>query len=322
MNKLLLLVFFAVVFGGTAIALDLSEIRIRDPFILADEESKTYYMYAQMQNRLNANKNNQGVEVYKSKDLQKWSKPKSVFKIPDGFWADRAVWAPEVHKYENKYYLFVTFTSRDTLPPVEGRGEQYKRGTQILVADKPSGPFKPFYNCSHTPQDWMALDGTLWIENHIPYMIFCHEWLQVTDGTMDVVQLKSDLSDVVGTPMRLFKASDAEWVKPVNPKENIGYVTDGCFLYKTKKDKLLMIWSSFGEEKYAIGIVESATGSVLGPWKHQKELLFTENGGHGMIFKTFDGKLMLVFHQPNKSPEERAQLFELEDTGKSLIIKK
>jgi hypothetical protein len=40
-----------------------------------------------------------------------------------------------------------------------------------------------------------------------------------------------------------------------------------------------------------------------------------------MIFKRFDGQLMLVLHQPNKRPNERGRLFELEDTGETLRIK-
>ena len=41
-----------------------------------------------------------------------------------------------------------------------------------------------------------------------------------------------------------------------------------------------------------------------------------------MIFKTFDNKLLLAFHQPN-SPggEERLKLFEIEDTGDTLKLK-
>ena len=45
------------------------------------------------------------------------------------------------------------------------------------------------------------------------------------------------------------------------------YVTDGCFLYATKTGKLLLIWSNFGNEGYAVGIAESTTGKILGPWK-------------------------------------------------------
>ena len=39
-----------------------------------------------------------------------------------------------------------------------------------------------------------------------------------------------------------------------------------------------------------------------------------------MVFKRFDGQLMMVLHSPNKNTE-RAKLFELEDTGETLRIK-
>jgi len=51
------------------------------------------------------------------------------------------------------------------------------------------------------------------------------------------------------------------------------------------------------------------------------ELLFAEDGGHGMKFKRFYDQLMLLLHQPNKGGRERARLFELEDTGETLRIK-
>lgn len=34
----------------------------------------------------------------------------------------------------------------------------------------------------------------------------------------------------------------------------------GCYLYRPKSGKLLMIWSSFSYGEYAIGIAESVTG--------------------------------------------------------------
>ena len=301
----------------------LDEIRIRDPFILADESSRTYYMYAQMDNRIGKEDSAKGVEVYTSRDLEQWEGPWPAFTIPDGFWADRMVWAPEVHKYADRYYLFVTFTARETMG-ANAQGQPLdKRGTQILVADSPKGPFAPFQNRAHTPADWLALDGTLWIEDGTPWMIFCHEWVQTTDGTMELVRLKKDLSDVAGEPVTLFRASDAPWVKNLKGlgDKYHGYVTDGPFLYRTKTGKLLMIWSSFGARHYAVGLAESESGKVAGPWKQRAEPLFAANGGHGMILKTFDVRLLLVLHQPNSSPHERARLFELIDIGDTLTIR-
>ncbi len=306
---------------------ELAEIRIRDPFVLADETTQTYFMYAQMDNRLDrrgpeTRGPEKGVEVYTSKDLRQWHGPRSVFVIPDGFWGDQMVWAPEVHRYNDKYYLFVTFTSRETLPPIPGRPTLNKRGTQVLVADSPQGPFQPFHNRSHTPSDWMALDGTLCVEDGVPWMIFCHEWVQIVDGTMELVRLKDDLSDVDGAAETLFHATDAAWVRGIGEPGTArhGFVTDGPFLYRTKAGKLLMIWSSFGTQRYAVGWAVSQSGKIAGPWTQMAEPLFAADGGHGMIFRTFAGQLMLTLHQPNSGAKECARFFKLKDTGERLRI--
>jgi hypothetical protein len=155
------------------------------------------------------------------------------------------------------------------------------------------------------------------VEDDVPYMVFCHEWVEIVDGSIDYIELSSDLSKPVGKPHKMFHASEAEWSTGIP-----GKVTDGCFMYKTKSDKLLMIWSSFGRKGYAVGIAESQSGKLKGPWIQQDQLLFEENGGHGMILKTFDDRLLLVLHQPNSpSGQERLKLFELEDTGDSLKLK-
>ncbi len=303
-------------------AKSLAEIRIRDPFILADKTTQTYYMYAQMDNQLGKQGDQKGVEVYASSDLQRWYGPEPVYVQEKGFWGNWMVWAPEVHRYKGKYYLFVTFTSRDTLPPLDGRPTLNKRGTQVLVADSPTGPFKPFHNRAHTSADRQALDGTLWVEDGVPWMVFCHEWLQTVDGTMELVQLNEDLSDVRGDPVTLFHASDAKWVRALGEPGTSGYgfVTDGPFLYRTRSNKLLMIWSSFGSQQYAVGLAVSRSGTVAGPWDQRDKPLFAANGGHGMIFRTFEGQLMLTLHQPNSGAKERAQLIKLKDTGELLEI--
>jgi len=300
-----------------------ADIRIRDPFVLADETTQTYCMYAQMDNRPDRGDSHKGVEVYTSKDLQRWEGPFPAFIIPKGFWADRMVWAPEVHRHNGKFYLFVTFTARETFGANSQGRTMDKRGTQILVADSPKGPFQPFRNGPHTPPDWMALDGTLWAEEGAAWMVFCHEWVQITDGTMELVRLTDDLSDTLGDPVTLFRATDAPWVKSLKEigGQHHGYVTDGPFLYRTKTGRLLMIWSSFGTQGYAVGLAYSTSGKIAGPWKQIEKPLFAANGGHGMIFRTFDNRLMLVLHQPNSGSQERAHFFELRDTGDALALK-
>ncbi|HOY59464.1 MAG TPA: family 43 glycosylhydrolase, partial [Verrucomicrobiota bacterium] len=182
----------------------------------------------------------------------------------------------------------------------------------------PTGPFRIFANRPHTPAEEMALDGTLWVEDGVPHMVYCHEWVQVRDGSIKVIRLKDDLSGTIGEPKLLFRAGEARWT----PRERKSYVTDGPAIYRTKAGGLLMLWSSFTDSGYTTGIAESESGSIHGPWTHQMEPLFRKDGGHAMVFRDFEGRLILALHSPNREPDERCRLFLLEDTGKTLRITK
>jgi hypothetical protein len=70
-----------------------------------------------------------------------------------------------------------------------------------------------------------------------------------------------------------------------------------------------------------VGIATSESGKLAGPWVQQPAPLFADDGGHPMLFHRLDGQLMMILHRPNKAPNERAQLFELEDTGDTLRLK-
>ena len=233
------------------------------------------------------------------------------------------IWAPEMHLYNGKYYLFLTFSTNHKFP------EQWRhwyprvmRGSQILVSDSLTGPFTPFQNHSTLPVDMMTLDGTFWVEDATPLMIFCNEWVQISNGTINYIQLKNHLSETVGEPKILFRATQAPW-SMMSPEYGCN-VTDGPFLYNGKSGKLYMIWSSFGypDYHYMTGIAISASGKLAGPWVQQAEPIYKADGGHGMLFTTFDGKLMMVLHSPNDR-NSRPQIFEMEDTGETLkIIKK
>ncbi|HSA00854.1 MAG TPA: family 43 glycosylhydrolase, partial [Candidatus Paceibacterota bacterium] len=285
----------------------LANIHIRDPFILPVEQARSYYLVAS---------SGRTVTVRQSEDLKTWGEPKTVFAIPENFWGGDAIWAPEIHEHRGRYYLFATFMNKKSV------AEQWTnwparihRGTQVLVADSPLGPFKPFANRSHTPTNEMALDGTLWVEDGSPYMVYCHEWVQVRDGGMKLVRLSEDLSGIVGEPQLLFKGSEAPWA----PRGRDRYVTDGPSLYRSKSGKLFMLWSSFSETGYTTGIAVSDSGKVAGSWRQQAEPFFRQDGGHAMIFPRFDGGLMLALHSPNRSPDERCRLIEIEDTGDTLV---
>ena len=271
------------------------EIRIRDPYIVTDKEAGCYYMFGTLDAKEGSYRTYRRFSVCKTYDLENFEEPKVVFDgEKQGFWATDNYWAPEVHKFNGKYYIFGSVKS-----------ENRRRGTCIFSCDTLDGQYVPVSEDPITPPDWECLDGTFLEENGVPYMVFCHEWVQVKDGEIWAVELKKDLSAPAGEPFLLFKASEAKDLTAHRPG---CYVTDGPFFYK-EDGKLKMIWSSLNNGRYVVLGAESDNGSVHGKWIHTGSK-FDFDGGHAMIFETLEGKRMISLHSPNKTDFERAAFFE------------
>lgn len=270
------------------------EIRIRDPYVFTDFENKCYYLTGSI-NLPNSYKTTHNFYVFKTRDLEHFDEPKVIFDArKTDFWADRDFWAPELHFWNGKYYLFASF-----------KAEGKCRACQVLVSDTPDGEYKPLSDKPITPLDWECLDGTLYVENGTPYMIFCHEWVQIKNGEICAVELSSDLSRAVGEPFTLFRASDNPDVSE-HVEGSGNYVTDGPFVF-CEKGKVKMIWSSFKCGKYAV--FEAEADSLKGKWTH-KPSRFNFDCGHAMIFKTLDGQRKIALHSPNKTNYERFVYYE------------
>ncbi len=272
------------------------DLRIRDPFILTDFENKCYYMYGTTDLEDHCLQARNTFSVFKSYDLENFEDGKVVVDGTKlGFWADRDFWAPEVHFYNGKYYLFGSCIA-------EGKC----RCTQIFVCDTPSGEFVPLADTARTPEDWVCLDGTFYVEDGVPYMVFSKEWIQVLDGEMWAVQLSDDLTHRVGEPFKLFSASEAKDATEYSGIKG-AYITDGPFMYR-ESGQLRMMWSSFNDGRYVVLIAEA--DSIKGEWTHLGSQ-FDFCGGHGMIFESLEGKRMMSLHSPNTADLERAQFFEI-----------
>ena len=260
--------------------------KLRDPFVLA--ENGTYYMY--------------GTDwvCYKSNgDMEHWTKSEKELVVKPAEYKD-CKWAPEVHKYNGKYYMFTTYLSSKT-----GR-----RGCTILKSDSPEGPFLEITNGHITPAEWDSIDGTFYVdEENQPWMVFVHEWVSTDDkvGRMAAAKLSEDLTHFISEPIELFRADEPKWAK-ADIK-----ITDGCFMYRTKDNELLMLWSNFCELGYCVAIARSDNGKIDGKWLHDEKLLFSKeifgeyDGGHGMIFTDFDGQMYLSLHSPNAPVGDRKE---------------
>ena len=267
------------------------QINIRDPFILVHDG--VYYLYGTRGATCWGPAD--GFDVYSSRDLASWTGPAVCFQNDGTFWADRNYWAPEVHPWQGYFWMFASFKS-----------ETRRRGTAILRSSSPLGPFEPWSEGPVTPPDWECLDGTFYVSPAgDPYMVFCHEWVQSGDGTICALPLAKDLKAPAGKPFLLFSASEASWSRQVRHSSGkTGYVTDGPFLWRGKDGALLCLWSGFSEKGYAQGLAVSDNGDIDGHFI-QSDPLFLEDGGHGMLFRTLDGRVYLTLHSPNTHLQER-----------------
>ena len=296
----------------------LDSIHLSDPFILADKPTATYYMTGT------------GGMLWKSKDLKKWTGPYPVAKTNPASWMGKnpMIWAAELHWYNGRYYYFATFTNRDVkIDTVRGNVIE-RRASHILVSDSPDGPYVPMKDPIYLPADKPTLDGTFWVDKDgKPYMVYCYEWLQNWNGTIEKIELKPDLSGSVGKGKLLFRASDSPWSREKNEEGKIvpNKVTDGPWVFRTQTGKLGMVWTSWIHDVYAQGVAYSESGILEGPWIQEKEIITPPNFGHGMMFRTFEGKLLMAIHS-HKSIDGRIiripHLFEVDDSGNKLIVGK
>jgi len=286
-----------------------ADINIRDPYVLPIPEEQTYYLYGTTGSETWTDSAT-GFDYYTGTDLENWEGPFPAFRPSDDFWSDRNFWAPEVQPYRDRYYMFATF-----------KAEGISRGTQILVADSPRGPFQPLSERPVTPDDWECLDGTLYVDtDDHPWMVFCHEWVQVGDGEICAIRLSGDLTTAISEPQILFRASEAPWAEELNSKGRIGYVTDGPSMHRLPNGNLIMLWSSFSTGGYTVGIATSESNDIQGPWHQLPEPLYAGDGGHCMVFRSFDDQLFLALHRPNSTPDERPHFIPLRETETSVIL--
>ena len=306
--------------------LTLPDMPLHDPYIVADQASHTYYLYTTNVPAMTG-ACGVGIMAYTSHDLKNWSAPRVVFSLPAASWAKGGAWAPEVHAWRGKYYLFTTLHNEAAplAAPSASGWPAYRRGTVVAVADRPEGPFllanggEPLAGA-----DLMTLDGTLYVDRDgKPWFVYAHEWIQAADGTMEALPLTDDLKPA-GKPSVLFTASSAPWVhgsRPVAPNGALAksdvYVTDGPELVPSKDGSLLMLWSSYDKDGYVQSVARSASGRLAGPWE-QLEPIVRRDSGHGMLFDTFDGKRMLVLHRPFNNA--RGKLYEVRDAGGKLEV--
>ena len=297
------------------------ELAMSDPFIYPDPETHTYYLTSS------------GGRMWKSTDLKTWTGPYNIIDIK-GLWLEKAGFAAaaEIHKIGDWYYYAGTWSDHsDLIQQVPRRYNVPHNQTYLLRSDKPEGPYTTFAitpGYDYQPRDWDCIDGTLYEENGKVYMIFVHEWTQLIDGTMDYIELAPDLSYTVSPrPVTMFRASELPCCGEMNSLGEAtfglkmpGWVTDGPQMFRTQTGRLGMLWSTWGKERYLQAVCYSESGTIAGPWVQEPEPFLANNSGHGMLFRTFEGKLVYIVHHAEGDGPRKPQMWNVDDSGDKLIL--
>lgn len=258
------------------------DILIRDPYILPYEGK--YYMYGTDGATAFSGSMDRFL-VWVSEDLEHWSEPHTIYEKTEDFWADAQYWAPEVYCVDGTFYLYGSM----------GGSSRATKGIQLFTADNPLGPFQPVSDAPFTPEEDDDIDATLFTEDGVTYMVYS----QGSDG-MYAVALTESLDAFAGQPFELFDVADCDWaiVIPAGPGDMI--LNDGACFYTTSDGTLLCFFSSMSADGYNMGIAHSDNGRLDGNWTVTNDRIDVgTDGGHCMVFETFEGDTMLCYHAPN-----------------------
>ena len=287
------------------------EIRVRDPYIVVYDNN--YYMYK--------SDDEKSIIVYRSTDLKLWEEPQTAYTLSENSWGYKDLWAPEVHLYNGKYYMFLSLLGKNEL-----------RGTEISVSDTPEGPFIPITNKPATPCGRSCIDGTLYVENETPYIVYSADWPHNYNAERDcyigeiwALELSKDLKEGVGEPFLLFTSDEAYCAAEPNcmmwdGKEIKRYGSDAPFITKLSDGRLYLSWSPYPGNTYIVAGAISEGKSIKGKFTHLTKPLFDKNGGHAMFFTGLDGKRKMCLHCPEKPPFERALILDVTEQNGELCL--
>lgn len=235
-----------------------------DPTILRDGDD--YYMTH------SAFDYQPGLTVFHSKDLVNWTPVSYALKEYLG-----SVWAPDISKYKDKYYIYFTVAFPD------------RRKNFVTYASSPEGPWSDPIDLkigNIDPCHVVGEDGSRWL------FMSAGKRVRLTDDGLAIVS---------GTEEVVYKG----WEYPED------WVTEGFCLEGPKIKKLGEYYYYLNAEGGTAGpptshmITVARSKSLNGPWENSpyNPLVHTYNKadrwwskGHGSIIDTPSGKLMVVYH--------------------------
>lgn len=320
-----------------------------DPFVLNNGDG-TYYMYG------TGGGAKDGFATYWSTDLVNWEFKGQVYTgNTNDSWNTSAFWAPEVYKFNNKYYMFFSAQSKNN---PNNELENFKIG--VAVSDKPTGPFKDLKNEPLFDPGYPIIDANVFQDKNGEFYLYysrvCYKhpveteiskwakekgWFdEIEESWVYGIKLKSDFSGVIGEPVLLLRPpltmddKNSEWEsRSVTSKEVNRRWTEGSFTFK-HGDTYYMMYSAnyFGGKNYAVGYATAS--SPLGPYtKADNNPVLEKNTGkngdvtgtghNSLVFSSQGDKIYCVYHgRTNATGDQRVVFIDemkILDNGKLVV---
>ena len=245
-------------------------------------------------------------DAFSSRDLKTWTKHEKILTTNAVAWARGALWAPDAHEKDGKYYLF--FGANDAYPvggkrvdgdPQAEPGISHYGGIGVAVADRPEGPYRDLIGKPLVDRFWNAAQP-------IDQYVFCHEgdWYMVYGGwgRCNLVRLAPDFKSLVPFP-------DGKMWRDFTPK---GYV-EGSVMFERKGTWYFMYSSgNWTADSYCVNY--SMAKSPFGPFEFKGKVLSSQRplatgaGHHSVVNIPGTDDWYICYHRrpiPSLSPHHR-----------------
>jgi GH43 family beta-xylosidase len=260
-----------------------------DPWVLYKDG---YYYYTHtVGNKINLWKT---PDLHKLKDVS----PITVWTPPSAGPNSKSIWAPELHFFDGKWYLYYTATDVNN----DGDASRY---VFVLENDSPDPLTKKWTDKGKMNTQYSGLDGSIFEHQGIRYFMY-----SAYVGPQSVLVISKMKNPWTLTEQQTMIA------KPDKTWEKFGgrQILEGPQFLKHRGEKLFIVYSASAcwADEYSLGMLTAdATSDLLKPssWKKSEQPVFRQSPennvyapGHNSFFKSPDGKQHWILYHANSGP--------------------
>ena len=271
-----------------------------DPWVLQDQGTY-YYM----------NSTGSNLTVWKTKSIAdlKTAERKVVWRAPPTGPFSKEIWAPEIHRFAGKWYIYFAADN--------GKNRNHRLWViETDAADPLEGTWSKPLPLGTADNHW-AIDASVF-ENHGHLYMIWSGWEGDSDGEQDLYIAHLSGPTAVASPRVRLSRPEKGWEKvgdlPGHSPPHVN-VNEGPEMLR-HGDKLFLIYSASGcwTDNYELGeLTASVDSDLLNPdsWVKNKHPVFKGSSsahafgpGHNGFFQSPDGKQDWIIYHANPGPHQ------------------